>query len=89
MILGILLFGNYPDALTLAGAAIVAGCGIASLLRERRRGRPAPVGARRLEEQQQDVVAEEPAAAAGAGAAPRAAGKSEPAHPIAECTVGG
>lgn len=87
MILGILLFGNYPDVLTLAGAAIVAGCGIASLLRERRRGRPAPVGARRLEEQ--DVVAEEPAAAAGAGAAPRAAGKSEPAHPIAECTVGG
>ena len=81
MLLGIMLFGNYPDVLTLAGAAVVAGCGIASLIRERRRSRPAPAGARRLEE-----VAEEPAAAC---AAAPATVKSEPVQPSPECIVPG
>ena len=59
MLLGLLLFGHSPEVSTLTGAAIVAGCGIGSLVRERRRGRLAPKGACRLEEE----VAPAPAAA--------------------------
>jgi drug/metabolite transporter (DMT)-like permease len=36
LILGWLMFGSFPDALTLAGAALVVGSGIFTLWRERR-----------------------------------------------------
>jgi S-adenosylmethionine uptake transporter len=35
LVLGLLVFGEWPDALTLLGAAIVAGTGIYTILRER------------------------------------------------------
>lgn len=50
MLLGVVLFDHYPDVITLAGAAIVAGCGIGSLCRERRRGRQTSTAGVRLEE---------------------------------------
>ena len=62
-LLGLILFSHSPEATTLIGAALVAGCGIGSLVRERRRGRQAPRGARKLEE--------EKAAAADDGAKPK------------------
>lgn len=37
LVYGVLLFGERPDALTLAGAALVVGSGLYSLVRERRR----------------------------------------------------
>lgn len=84
MVLGIALFGNYPDALTLAGAAIVAGCGIASLMRERRRhGRLAPpAGACRLEE----VVEETPATTATKDAEHGLAASGSAARPSTDNT---
>lgn len=36
--LGWLVFGQFPDALTLAGAALIVGSGVFTILRERRRG---------------------------------------------------
>ena len=39
LILGWAVFGEWPDLLTLAGAAIVAGAGIFTLYRERRQAR--------------------------------------------------
>jgi drug/metabolite transporter (DMT)-like permease len=39
LVLGFLLFGEWPTLLTLAGAAVVAGTGIYTLLRERYLGR--------------------------------------------------
>ncbi len=39
IILGILVFGEWPDGMTLAGAAVVVGCGIYTVLRERRLAR--------------------------------------------------
>jgi S-adenosylmethionine uptake transporter len=41
LVLGFLLFGEWPTLLTLAGAAVVAGTGIYTLLRERYLGRRA------------------------------------------------
>ena len=38
-LLGILFFGHWPDHWTVAGATIVAGCGITSLWHEQRRSR--------------------------------------------------
>lgn len=38
--LGVAFFGDVPDALTLAGAAVVVGAGVYTLLGERRRPRP-------------------------------------------------
>lgn len=43
LLLGLVVFGEWPDALTLAGAAIIAGTGLFTLWREGRRG-----GARRV-----------------------------------------
>ena len=39
LILGWLVFGTFPDALTLAGAGLVVGSGIFTLWRERRASR--------------------------------------------------
>lgn len=36
MVLGVIIFGERPDALTLLGSAIVVGCGLYSVFRERR-----------------------------------------------------
>ena len=35
-LMGVLMFGHWPDAWTIGGALIVVGCGVASLWRERR-----------------------------------------------------
>ena len=55
MLLGILVFQQFPDGWTLAGAAVVAGCGIAALVCERRRSLLAPKGACRLKEESTDI----------------------------------
>ncbi|PKP79669.1 MAG: hypothetical protein CVT80_14800 [Alphaproteobacteria bacterium HGW-Alphaproteobacteria-2] len=39
IVLGILVFGEWPDGMTLAGASVVVGCGIYTVLRERRLAR--------------------------------------------------
>ena len=39
LILGVLVFGELPGALTLTGAAIVVATGLFTLYRERRSGR--------------------------------------------------
>lgn len=39
IILGILVFGEWPDGMTLAGAGVVVGCGVYTVLRERRLAR--------------------------------------------------
>lgn len=46
LVLGLLIFGEWPDALTLLGAAIVVATGLYTLWRERRTRRFAPVAAR-------------------------------------------
>jgi drug/metabolite transporter (DMT)-like permease len=38
MILGILVFGERPDAWTLAGAALIVASGLYALMRGRKRG---------------------------------------------------
>ena len=38
VIIGVVIFAERPDAMTLAGAALIAGSGIYTLLRSRRRG---------------------------------------------------
>lgn len=40
IVVGVLAFGTFPDALTLLGAAIVVGTGLFTVLREARRPRP-------------------------------------------------
>ena len=45
LLLGLVFFGEWPEPLTLLGAAIIVGTGVFTLLREarlRRRGQPAP-----------------------------------------------
>ncbi|WP_264212170.1 DMT family transporter [Leisingera thetidis] len=42
LVLGWLVFGDWPDLLTLAGAAVVAGAGMFTLYRERRQARRLP-----------------------------------------------
>jgi len=39
IVLGLAIFGERPDVLTLAGAAVVVGCGVYTVLRERRLAR--------------------------------------------------
>ena len=47
LLLGLVVFGDWPDNLTLGGSAIVVATGIFTLLRERQLGRrPAPIGPR-------------------------------------------
>jgi len=48
MAFGWIFFGQFPDALTLAGAALIVGSGVFTLLRERRRNRPGRDAARGL-----------------------------------------
>ena len=55
-LLGIIFFGHWPDHWTVAGAAIVAGCGITSLWREQRRSRQMLNGASRLEQVEEPPV---------------------------------
>jgi S-adenosylmethionine uptake transporter len=43
LILGFLVFGDWPDGFTLVGACIVVATGLFTLWRERRAGAPAPV----------------------------------------------
>ena len=40
LLVGVLAFGTFPDALTLAGAGVVVATGLFTLLREARRPRP-------------------------------------------------
>lgn len=46
LVLGLAVFGSFPDALTLLGAGIVTATGLFTLYRERRAARPHPVGLR-------------------------------------------
>jgi S-adenosylmethionine uptake transporter len=47
MLMGLLVFGDWPDTLTLVGSSIVVATGIFTLLRERRLGKRAtPLGPR-------------------------------------------
>ncbi|MBI1417847.1 MAG: EamA family transporter [Limimaricola sp.] len=46
LVLGLVLFGDWPDGLTLAGAALVVATGLFTLYRERRAARRVPVGLR-------------------------------------------
>jgi drug/metabolite transporter (DMT)-like permease len=44
MLIGILVFGERPDAMTLLGAALIVGSGLYTFARERARKRASPVG---------------------------------------------